>query len=321
MMSMATGITLLRGIPSAYTFAPRLAGGLFVLFSATLLARLGYLTLGSSLNDFYTMTMANRVLMVGGITEWSLFSVGFFLLADERAISDLRDAKQQASRAGAAEAALSRLSGKLLEAQEQERAQIARELHEDLAQQAAALAVHLHDVLHRLPAGTNEHASLQRICDSTAELARGIQGVAQSLRSATLELLGLTAAAGSLCRDLSTRHHMKIDFGAQGIPEHLPEAAALCLFRVLEEALTNALKHARGPVTVTLRGTLTDIHLAVIDRGIGFDSETRSQSGGLGLIRMRERLNLVGGDLHVESHVGEGTTVRARVPVCSQWVA
>jgi signal transduction histidine kinase len=323
MMLMLTGITLLRGIPSPYTFAPRLAGGLFVLCSATLLARIGYLTLGSPLNDFFTMTMANRGLIIGSVAEWSLLSVGFFLLADERGISDLRDAQRQVNQADAeatqhkaATAALSTLSGKLMEAQEQERARIARELHDDLAQQAVALAVQLHNLLDTLPGGTNEQVRVKQICDQATELSRGIQLVAQSLHSAKLDLLGLAPAAASLCRDLSSRHPVKIEFTAEGVPDDMSKDTALCLFRVLQEALSNALRHAAAPVvTVTLRGTTTDVQLVVIDSGVGFDPDARSQSSGLGLISMRERLNLVAGDLHVQSRPGAGTTVRVRVPL------
>jgi signal transduction histidine kinase len=304
-------------------FAPRLAGGLFTLCSATLLARIGYLTLGSSLKDFFTMTTANRALVIGGVAEWSLLSVGFFGLADERATSDLRGATQQASRADteaaqhkAAKAALSTLSGKLMEAQEQERARIARELHDDLAQQAVALAVQLHNLLDMLPSGTNEKVLVKLICDQVADLSRGIQLVAQSLHSAKLDLLGLAPAAASLCRDLSTSHPVKIDFTAEGVPENMSRDTALCLFRVLQEALSNALRHAAAPVvTVTLRGTTTDVQLSVIDSGVGFDPDATSQSRGLGLISMRERLNLVAGDLQVQSRPGAGTTVRVRVPL------
>jgi signal transduction histidine kinase len=322
-MFMLTAITLLRGIDASYTFAPRLAGGLFVLCSATLLARIGYLTLGASLTDFFAMTTPNRALLIGGVAEWSLLSVGFFLLADEQTISDLRAATQQASSAGAeaaqhkaAKAALSTLSGKLMEAQEQERARIARELHDDLAQQAVALAVQLHNLLDMLPSGTDEQVRVKQICDQATDLSRGIQLVAQSLHSAKLDLLGLAPAAASLCRDLSTRHPVKIDFTAEGVPENMSRETALCLFRVLQEALSNALRHAAATVvTVTLRGTTTDVQLLVIDSGVGFDPDATSQSRGLGLISMRERLNLVAGDLHVQSRPGEGTTVRVRVPL------
>jgi signal transduction histidine kinase len=328
-MYMLTAIILLSGIPSPYTCAQRLAGGLFVLCSATHLARIGYCTLASPLNDFSTMTIGNRAFIIAVAVEWCLFPIGFFLLADERGISDLRDANQRLSRADAevtqhkvTEAALSMLSGRLMEAQEQERARIARELHDDLAQQAAALAVELHDVLRMVPSGTNAHVRVRQICDQSTDLARGIQLVAQSLHSAKLELLGLAPAAASLCRDLSTRHPVKIDFTAEGVPENLSKDTALCLFRVLQEALSNAIRHSGGPqVIVTLRGTPKAIHLDVVDSGVGFDAETMSESRGLGLISMKERLNLVDGELHLESHLGAGTTVRARVPVRSQSVA
>jgi signal transduction histidine kinase len=256
------------------------------------------------------------------MAEWSLLPVGFFLLADERVISDLRDAKRRASSADAEltkqtrdKAALSTLSGRLMEAQEQERARIARELHDDLGQQAAALVFQLHHVLYMLPSGTSEHTRIKQICDQATELARGIQVVARGLHLADLEHLGLAAAAASLCRELSARHHVNIDFSAEGVTENLSKDTALCLFRVLQEALSNALRHAGGPVTVSLSGTPTDIQLAVIDRGIGFDLDAPSQSAGLGLISMRERVNLVNGDLHVESNVGVGTAVRVRVPL------
>jgi signal transduction histidine kinase len=323
-MYMLTAITLLRETPFPYTFAQRIAAGLFVLSAATNVVRIGYCALGAPLNDYPTMTTAHRAFFLALMAEWSLLPVGFLLLADERVLSDLRDAKRRASSADAEltkqtrdKAALSTLSGRLMEAQEQERARIARELNDDLAQDAAALAFRLHGVLGMLPSGSSEHTRIKQICDQATELARGIQVVAQGLHSAKqLELLGLAAAAASLCRELSARHKVNIDFSAEGVPENLSKDTALCLFRVLQEALSNALRHAGVPVvTVSLSGTPTDIQLAVIDRGIGFYLEAPSESAGLGLISMRERLNLVNGDLHVESNVGVGTAVRVRVPL------
>jgi signal transduction histidine kinase len=212
--------------------------------------------------------------------------------------------------------ALSTLSGRLMEAQEKERSRIARELHDDLAQRAATLALELSEVGQVLPRETIEHMRLQELCDQTTLLARDIQGVAQSLHSAKLEILGLAPAAASLCRDLSARHHVEIAFSAEGLPENLSKDVALCLFRVLQEALSNALKHAGAPrVTVALRGTHADIHMEVVDRGVGFDPETMSHGCGLGLISMKERLNLVEGEIHIESRPGAGTTVRVRVPL------
>jgi PAS domain S-box-containing protein len=212
--------------------------------------------------------------------------------------------------------ALSTLSGRLMEAQEKERARIARELHDDLAQRAATLALELNQVGQELQSGTSEHARLRDICDQTTDLARDIQVVAQSLHSAKLEILGLAPAASSLCRELSARHHVEIAFSAQSLPENLSKDIALCLFRVLQEALSNALKHASVPqVIVTLRGTPEEVHLDVVDRGVGFDPEAIGQRQGLGLISMQERLHLVEGEIHIASRPGAGTTIHVRVPL------
>jgi PAS domain S-box-containing protein len=212
--------------------------------------------------------------------------------------------------------ALSTLSGRLMEAQEKERARIARELHDDLAQRAATLALELNQVGRELQAGTSEHVRIREIGDQTTDLARDIQVVAQSLHSAKLEILGLGPAAASLCRELSARYQVEIAFSAQGVPENLSKDIALCLFRVLQEALNNALKHASVPqVIVTLRGTRSDIHLDVVDRGVGFDPEAVGERSGLGLISMKERLHLVEGEIRIESQPGSGTTVHVRVPL------
>ena len=322
-MFLLTAVTLLRAIPSVHTFGLQLTGSLFALAGVLNVARAAYSIFGPRVQDLFASSGLSRAFVIGTAGQLAFLPIGFMFLADERVISDLLDAKERARRADAEamqqareKGDLSTLSGRLMEAQEQERARIARELHDDLAQQAAALAVQLHDVLQTLPSGTSEHVRLEGICDQTTDLAKGIQAVAQSLHSSKLELLGLASAAAVLCRDLSTRHHVNIDFSAEGIPENLSRDTALCLFRVLQEALSNALRHAGGPVvTVTLRGTATDVQLAVIDGGVGFDPGATSHNRGLGLISMSERLNLVAGDLHVQSRPGAGTTVRVQVPL------
>jgi PAS domain S-box-containing protein len=210
--------------------------------------------------------------------------------------------------------ALSNLSRSLMDAQEKERAWIARDLHDDVGQSVAVLALQLNDCAQVLPSGTPEHATVQKACDQVDALAHDLRGIAHRLHSAKLEHLGLALAVAALCRDLSEQHHVKIDFNHSGIPGNLSKDIALCLFRVLQEALNNALRHAGvGQFTVTLRGTPTEIQLEVSDTGIGFDPEVAISGQGLGLISMRERLRLVKGDIFIESRPGRGTTIRARV--------
>src|SRR5262249_20525542 len=160
----------------------------------------------------------------------------------------------------------------LMDAQEREREWIARELHDDLAQRAAGLAMQLFSVAQLLPGGTSEHVRVRQSSDHVADLARDIQNVYHRLHSAKLESLGLAAAAVGLCRELSDQHDVEIDFSHDALRENLPKQMAFCLFRVLQEALNNAIKHARvAHVTVTLRGTPAEIQLQVIDRGVGFN--------------------------------------------------
>ena len=117
------------------------------------------------------------------------------------------------------------------------------------------------------------------------------------------------------CRELSERQKLKIELHVDNLPETLPAETALCLFRVLQEAVHNVLKYSgTGECDVSLTGTATDIQLVVRDSGAGFDPDTL-KGQGLGLTSMRERLRLVKGQLSIESRPGHGTTIRATVPV------
>ena len=175
-----------------------------------------------------------------------------------------------------AQEALSNLSQNLMEAQEEERAWIARELHDDLGPTGAALAMQLQAVAQALPTGTSERIRFQKRCDQATALAHDIQAISHHLHSATLEYLGLASAARGLCQELSEQHHVEIDFSHSSIPENLSKDIALCLFRVLQEALNNAIKHSGvRHFRVTLRGTPAEIQLEVIDAGRGFDPKAR----------------------------------------------
>jgi PAS domain S-box-containing protein len=219
-------------------------------------------------------------------------------------VSDLRRARET----------LSALSGKLMAAQEQERDWIARELHDDLAQRAAALTLQLHNIARDLPQRRRERLELQQTIDVAADLATRIQLVSHQLHSSKLEHLGLATAAAALCRSLSERHGMEIELSHDDVPRNLSKEVALCLFRVLQEALNNAVKHARAhEVAVALRATPSEIQLSVTDRGVGFDPVATHH--GLGIISMTERLNLVAGQIRIDSFPGAGTTVHVRVPL------
>jgi signal transduction histidine kinase len=220
-----------------------------------------------------------------------------------------------------AQEALSGLSRKLMEAQESERARIARELHDDVGQRMALLAIELERLRQtfRRPRATSEMGlHVRELCGRAVDLGKDIQALSHRLHSSKLEYMGITVAAAGLCKDLCKRQRVQIDFSHDGVPTDLPKEVALCLFRVLEEALTNAVKHASvSHFAVGLRGSADEIQLEVVDRGVGFDVDAVPGSQGLGLISMQERLNLVNGGIVIESRRGVGTTIRARVPLRS----
>jgi len=217
----------------------------------------------------------------------------------------------------AAEEALSNVGRKLIEAHEEERTWIARELHDDFNQRITLLAVNLTSLKKAFPARSTELIrTVEEAIEQVNELVRDIQALAHRLHSSKLEYLGLTAACAGFCRELSDRHNIDIAFHSEGIPKKLPQETALCLFRILQEALQNAVKHSGvRHFQVSLIGGLYEIELTVQDSGIGFDPGEAMKGPGIGLTSMKERLKLVDGELLLDSQSQRGTTIQARVPL------
>ena len=215
-----------------------------------------------------------------------------------------------------AEAALSSVSRRLIEAHEEERTWIARELHDDINQQLALLAVNLGTLAQGCPPSANTTRSLEEVKQRVTKLGKDVQALSHRLHSSKLEYLGLESAVAGFCREFAEQHKIKIDFHADGIPKDLPQETSLCFFRVLQEALQNAVKHSGSTnFQVTLERAGNEIHLGVSDSGIGFDPEKAITGRGLGITSMRERLKLIDGQLSIDSKPWEGTTIRARAPL------
>jgi len=156
---------------------------------------------------------------------------------------------------------------------------------------------------------------VRRARQRIGEIAKDVQARSHRLHSSKLEYLGLVSAANSFCKDLSDQQKVEVDFSHSGMPRNLPKEISLCLFRVLQESLQNAVKHSGvRHFRVELRGTAEEILLVVSDLGIGFDQQDAMNRRGLGLISMRERLQLVSGEFSIKSESGQGTTIYARVP-------
>jgi PAS domain S-box-containing protein len=214
-----------------------------------------------------------------------------------------------------AQEALSGIARKLVEAQEQERARIGRELHDDINQRLAMLAVELEQLQHN---PSEVHTRLQEVRQQATELSNDVQALSHDLHSSKLEYLGVVAGIKSWCKEFTERQKIEVEFTSD-VSSTLPSDIGLCLFRVLQEAMHNAVKYSGVKrVQVQLREDSGEIHLIVSDSGCGFDVEGALQGKGLGLTSMRERVRLVNGTISIESERMRGTTIHVRLPLRSK---
>jgi signal transduction histidine kinase len=218
-----------------------------------------------------------------------------------------------------AEAAFVDVNRRLIEAQEQERARIARDLHDDIGQRLALLAVELEQLQQNARNLPQIRSRMGQLHEQASEIASDIQSLSHELHSSKLEHLGIAAAMRGLCQELSEQQKVEIDFKAHDLPGPLSLDISLCLFRVLQEALHNSLKHSGvRHFEVRLWGTSSETHLTIGDSGAGFDRKAAKASRGLGLISMEERLKLLNGTLSIESQPKRGTTIHARIPFSTE---
>jgi PAS domain S-box-containing protein len=216
-----------------------------------------------------------------------------------------------------AEAILSSFSQRLIQAQEQERTAVGRELHDDVNQRVVLAALNLDVLISQgdvaIPAEVKSEITL--VMGQLRELASDIQALSYRLHSSKLEQLGLRGAAASFCREVSAKHKVKVDFEFEAVPQNVPTEISLSLFRVMQEALQNSTKHSGSThFQVSLTGGSDEIKLTVRDSGKGFDPQEVLNAKGIGLASMKERMKLVNGQLFIQTEPGRGTAIFARVP-------
>jgi signal transduction histidine kinase len=156
--------------------------------------------------------------------------------------------------------------------------------------------------------------SLRRLGERTAEISAEIHNMSHRLHSTKLVALGLAAAVRGHCREVEA-YGVQVHYSEVGVPRSVSPDVELCLFRVVQEGLTNVVKHSGAPEAhVTLSATRDALLLSIADLGRGFDQTAAADRDGLGIASMRERLRLIGGELTIRSRAGQGTTIGARVP-------
>jgi len=232
-------------------------------------------------------------------------------------VADVTEKRAAEEKLCQSEAKLKMLTGQLIQAQEVERAWVARELHDDVSQRLVLLALNLGRLQQNLPASASEFTQeIAKARKEVEDLGNDIQGLSHRLHSSKLEITGLPSAAASFCKELSDRQKVEIDFHSENIPKELSKEISLCLFRVLQEALQNAARHSGSRhCQVSLSVASDEIYLIVRDSGSGFDPAEAMKGRGLGLTSMKERLKLVNGDLSIDSQPHFGATIQARVPL------
>jgi signal transduction histidine kinase len=212
------------------------------------------------------------------------------------------------------------LAGRLITAQETERTRIARQLHDDVSQRLATIAIGLSSLKRGLPAGSAALGDeLQQYQDWAVELADEIRNLSHELHPGVLRHAGLAAALNSVCGEVERKRGLAVRFEPPDRLEEVPPEVALCLYRVAQETLHNAAIHAEARhVVVSLVHRDPKLELSVRDDGCGFDPAAARRRGGLGLLSIDERVRLVGGVVELSSAPGRGTTVVVRVPFVSR---
>jgi PAS domain S-box-containing protein len=208
------------------------------------------------------------------------------------------------------------LTGRLINAAEEERKRISRELHDDLSQKLALLAFDTGSLILTPPASVEEMKEpLRNLQVRVVQLSQDVRQISHQLHPSILEDLGLSAALTELCEEFSARDGIEVTFEQEAVPAALPLEIASCLYRIAQEALYNALKHAQASqVRLRVSGSSEGIHLYIHDTGVGFDLEASTSRLGLGIVSMKERVRLVHGEFSIHSQPGQGTEVRVFVP-------
>jgi PAS domain S-box-containing protein len=249
---------------------------------------------------------------VFGIFDTRGSQVGFATVSVDitkrkRAERELRESRQE----------LRALAGRLINAEEEERKRISRELHDDLNQKLALLAFDTGSLCLTPSSSVDQMTEQVRGLQArVVQLSQDVRQISHRLHPSILEDLGLTAALNELCEEFSAREGIEVQFEQEAVPQSLPADVASCLYRVAQEALHNVLKHAHATrATMKVSGSSKGVHLLIHDLGVGFNSEASRVHHGLGIVSMKERIRLVQGEFSIHSQAGQGTQVRVFVPL------
>jgi PAS domain S-box-containing protein len=267
-----------------------------------------------------------RYIRKDGVTVWARLFESLVRDQDNepqyfvKVVEDITEKIQAQSALRESEEEMRTLAGRLINTEEEERKRLARELHDDLSQELALLAFDAGVLLTEpAPPAEKRNEQVLNLQARVQQLAHHVRQISHELHPSILEDLGLVAALSELCEEFSAREGIEVAFEAETVPQLLPVDLASCLYRISQEALYNILKHAQASqARLTLNASADGVHLCIHDNGVGFDAEAGLSRPGLGIVSMKERIRLVLGEFSIDSRPGQGTDVKAFVPLPRQ---
>jgi len=211
---------------------------------------------------------------------------------------------------------LQQFARRLINAQEDERQRLSREIHDDLGHTIAMMSLSVRQIIKQPSKNPSSRVrDLNKILDGITNLSTALRDLSHWLHPATLRYLGIPAALKSLREGFEEAYGLHIDLRVPAEMPRLAEEVELCIFRIAQESLQNVTKHSgTSKVRIVLEHTPPQIRLSVSDKGRGFVRSEAIQKGGLGLLSMEERALSIGGSLTVESSPNGGTEIRLTIP-------
>jgi signal transduction histidine kinase len=271
--------------------------------------------------------VAFKKLSVWNTHPWESLGVISFLLLQTILIGGLlvqrasrkrvqEELRESANALRDSHARITNLAGRLINAQDEERKHIARELHDDLSQQVAGLGLGLSALKRRLPDADPAREQVARLQGQVAGLSEQMRRLSHELHSSILQNVGLAVALRRYCDDFTGRHGVAVDLDVQDRIDPIPADVSLCLYRVVQESLQNIAKHSgTRSAAVRLAAVQDALELHVTDQGAGFDPAEAASRRGLGVISMEERVRLVQGSFRLQTRVAAGTEIVVRIPL------
>ena len=273
-------------------------------------------TLSKALRNQKPFSNESRLRRKDGVYRW-MFGVASPRVNGDGSFAGFIGSAVDVTDQKAAQEALEKVSGQLIDAQEKERSRLARELHDDICQRLAMLSLKIEKVSNaQRPLFIADQ--LEQIWQQCSKLTGDVQALSHELHPSILDNLGLATAVKSYCREVSEQNGVLVEFSDGNISSSLPREVSLSLFRVVQEALRNAVKYSgQKYFEVRLQEISGQLELEVCDRGVGFDATKTKNGGGLGLVSMAERIHQVNGTFKIDSQPNTGTRIRASVPVAT----